>query len=201
MAVRLRSPKVPIEAFATGPKAIAASARAADSVMLAMSAAPARVAWGVDVAQKAAAEAGKTVSLGCMVVATPHDDIGVSRDLARAQVATQARFSVMNNKIQGPATDQQAETLLKIASVYDMNKHAHTGGSSTAAAQAEAVTDDFVDQFGIVGSVDQCVERFSELADLGVDHMSVWVPYVQSAETRRSYELLVNEVLPRVRAS
>ena len=117
-------PKVPVEAFATGPKAIAASARSADSIMLALSGVPDRVAWGVDLARSAAADAGRRVGVGCMLVVLPHEDVAVARDLARAQVATQARFAVMNHKVQGPATDKQAATLLKIAAVYDMNKHA-----------------------------------------------------------------------------
>jgi hypothetical protein len=31
--------------------------------------------------------------------------------------------------------------------------------------------------------------------------MSLWVPYVKSADAEHSYNLLVNEVLPQVRAS
>jgi 5,10-methylenetetrahydromethanopterin reductase len=196
--------KVPVEGFATGPKAIAASARTADSIMLAMSAEPSRVAWGIDMARSAAEAVGRQVGLGCTLVVVPHENVQVARDLARAQVASQARFSVMNHKVLGPATDEQTETLLKIASVYDMNKHAQIGSRAPAglvAAQAQAANDDFVDQFGVVGTVDTCVDRLKELSKLGLDRMSLWLPYVRDADSKHSYDLLMNEVLPRVRAS
>ena len=197
-------PKVPLEAFATGPKAITASANAADSIMLAVSAEPRRVAWGVGLARTAAEAAGRDVGVGCMLVCAPHEDLTVARDLARAQVATQARFSVMNHKVLGPASEAQAAALRNIAAVYDMNKHAQlspAASAARAAAQSQAAPDEFVEQFGIVGTVDTCVDRLTELARLGVDRMSLWVPYVKSADTAHSYDLLVNEVLPRVRAA
>jgi 5,10-methylenetetrahydromethanopterin reductase len=198
-------PKVPVESVATGPKAIVASARAADSVMLAMSAEINRVRWGVELARSAAADAGRRVDVGCILMVVPHEDITVARDLARPQIAGQARFSVMNHKVIGPATDAQAATMRKIAAVYDMNTHGgHAPGDPGArveAAQAQAVGDEFVDQFGIVGSVDDCVGRLRELADVGLERMNLWLPYVSDADANHSYDLLVNEVLPRVRAA
>ncbi|MEU1984478.1 LLM class flavin-dependent oxidoreductase [Nocardia sp. NPDC019395] len=198
-------PKVPVEAFATGPKAIAAAARSSEMVMLAMSAEVNRVAWGVDLARSAAAAAGRQIGVGCTLIVVPHENVQVARDLARAQIASQARFSVMNNKVIGPATDAQAATLRKIAAVYDMNRHAQTGKGvpvgRVGAAQAQAVDDDFADQFGVVGTVDTCVDRLTELAALGVDRMSLWLPYVKDPEAEHAYDLLMNEVLPRVRAS
>ncbi|MBB3085554.1 LLM class flavin-dependent oxidoreductase [Geodermatophilus sabuli] len=187
-------PKVPIESYATGPKAIASSARVAETVILGLAAEINRVAWGVEIARTAAAGVGQDVGVGCAVVVMPHEDVRLARDLARPTVASMARFSAMNNKVIGPATPAQAETLLKLAEVYDMNRHGAT------AVQTEVLPDEFVDQFGIVGSVDTCVDRIREFVDLGLQRMTFWTPYVKTPDLAHSYDLLVNEVLPKVRA-
>jgi len=187
-------PKVPVESFATGPKAIASSARVAETVILGLAAEINRVAWGADLARRAAQEAGRDVGVGCVVMAMPHEDVRVARELARPTIATMARFSVMNKKVIGPATDDQKEILLRIADVYDMNKH------GDAAAQTQVLSDEFVEQFGIVGSVDTCVDRIVEFVDLGLERMTLWMPYARTPEMTHSYNLLVNEVLPRVHA-
>jgi 5,10-methylenetetrahydromethanopterin reductase len=187
-------PKVPVESYATGPKAITSSARAAERVILGLAAEINRVAWGVDLTREAAQEAGREVGVGCAVMALPHEDVQVARGLARPTVASMSRFSVMNKKVIGPATSDQAEVLLKIAEVYDMNKH------GDAAAQSMVMTDEFVDQFGIVGTVDTCVDRLKAFGDLNLDRMTLWFPSGRSSDMAHSYDLLVNEVLPRVRA-
>jgi len=188
-------PKVPIESFATGPKAIASSARVAETVILGLAAEINRVRWGVDIARRAAAEAGTEVGVGNAVIVMPHDDVRIARDLARPTIASMARFSAMNNKVIGPATSEQAETLLRLAAVYDMNRHGE------GAVQTQVLGDDFVDQFGIVGSVDTCVDRIQEFIDMGLQRMTFWAPATRSPEMDYSYDLLINKVLPRVRAS
>jgi len=193
-------PKVPVEAYGTGQRAISSAARVADNVMMMLTAEPQRVAWGVDLVRKAAAEAGRDgVGIGCALIVVPHDDPQAARDIARPQVASQARFSVMNHKVIGPATDSQRETMLAIARAYDMNKHGSVEGATSA--HADAADDDFVDQFGVVGTVETCVSRLVELKGLGVTRMSLWLPYARNEVSSRSYDLLMSEVLPRVRAS
>jgi 5,10-methylenetetrahydromethanopterin reductase len=193
-------PKVPVDAYATGPRAIAAASHAADGVVLMMTAERSRVTWGIDMVRSGAADVGRhDVKVGLALMVVPHDDVQAARDLARPQVASQARFSVMNHKVIGPATAAQTETLLNIAKAYDMNKHGSVEGADSA--HAEAATDAFVDEFGVVGSVDTCVDRLNDLIGLGVDKMSLWLPYARNDVAFRSYDLLMNEVLPRVRAS
>ena len=190
-------PKVPLEAFATGPRVIASSARTAETVILGMGAEINRIAWGADLARTAAAEAaGRGIGVGCVVTAVPHENVQIARKLARPTVAPLARFSVMNNKVVGPATASQAETMLKIAKVYDMNRH---GGE---AMQTSIIDDEFVDRFAIVGSVETCVDRLNELVALGIDRITLSrPPLLTNTDQAHSYALLVNEVLPKVRAS
>jgi 5,10-methylenetetrahydromethanopterin reductase len=73
--------------------------------------------------------------------------------------------------------------------------------AGATSAHAVAADDDFVDQFGVVGSVEMCAARLVELKALGVNRMSLWLPYARNEVSSRSYDLLITEVLPRVRAS
>lgn len=191
-------PKVPLEAFATGPKAIEAAARTADSVILGLAAEPNRISWGIDIARKAAGAHGRmadALKIGAYVCVVPHPDVAVARRLAAATVATMARFSVMNKRVIGPATERQAEVMLKIAEVYNMNTHGKGG------AQIDVLNADFIDQFGIVGSVEHCIRRIRELAEFGVDRLTLFLPLSNDPEIEVSYRLLAKEVMPAAKAA
>ncbi len=191
-------PKVPLEAFATGPKAIEAAARAADAVILGLAAEPNRIGWGVDIARKAAAAHGRSadaLKIGAYVCVVPHPDVAVARRLAAATVATMARFSVMNKRVIGPATERQVEIMLKLAQVYNMNTHGKGG------AQIDVLDDEFIDQFGIVGTVEHCIRRICHLSKLGVDRLTLFLPLSKDPEIETSYRLLANEVLPAAKAA
>lgn len=190
-------PKVPLEAFATGPKAIESAARSADAVILGLAAEPNRIRWGIDLARNAAIAHGRdadTLRIGAYVCVVPHSDVSVARRLAASTVATMVRFSVMNKQVMGPATERQAEIMLKIANVYDMNFHGRSG------AQSEVMDDEFIDQFSIVGSVDHCIARLRQLADLGLHRFTLFLPLSDDPEIRVSYELLAKDVLPAAKA-
>ena len=60
-------------------------------------------------------------------------------------VASEARFAVMSGPVAGPVLDHDRRVYETIALSYDMNKH---GGSG---AQIDVLTDDFIDEFAIVG--------------------------------------------------
>lgn len=93
-------PKVPLEAFATGPKAIESAARTADRVVLGLAAETNRLRWGIDLARSAARAAGRDdVGVGAVVQVVPHHDVDIARRLAGPTVASMARFSVMNHKL------------------------------------------------------------------------------------------------------
>ena len=189
-------PKVPLEAFATGPKAIEAAARTADSVILGLAAEPNRIGWGIDIAKKAAAAHDRmpdAMKIGAYVCVVPHSDVTVARRLAAATVATMARFSVMNRRVIGPATDCQTEVMLKLAEVYNMNTHGKGG------AQIDVLNADFIDQFGIVGPVEHCIRRIRKLGELGVDRLMLFLPLSNDPEIETSYRLLAREVLPAAR--
>jgi 5,10-methylenetetrahydromethanopterin reductase len=166
-----RHPKVPVEVAATGPRVIAAASRHADRVLLALGADPDRVRWGIDRARDARRTAGldlEGIAFGAFVNVVCLPDRGIARDLARGGLSTFARFSVMHGDIVGPVSDEQAEIMHRLHDDYDMRSH--TRGDS---AQAELLSDDFVDSYAVVGPPDHCIERLRALVALGLDKLVV----------------------------
>lgn len=191
-------PKVPLDVAATGPRVIAAAARVAERVTLSVGATPRRVSWAVDIARAARSEAGldpDDVSLGAQIVVVPHPQVATARELARNLVAPLARFSTIAGKTVGPATPAEEEVFAGLRAHYDMNRHGQ--------APAGVVTDEFVDRFAVIGPPERCVARMVELVKHGLRHFVV-CPAVgggsDAVAERLSYELLIAEVMPALRA-
>jgi len=191
--------KVPVEVSATGEKVIGISARHADRVMLALGAERKRLLWGIEVARRAATDAGRdpdSVGLGAYVNIVCHDDQDVARELARAGTGLFARFSVMHGSVSGPADEAQQQVFEDLHDRYDMHAHGQRGGSQTT-----ALTNEFMDRFAIIGPVDHCVERLGELIELGVDKFAVTGPNfnVRSPQGRDAAAQFTEGVLPALR--
>jgi 5,10-methylenetetrahydromethanopterin reductase len=95
---RARQPKVPLDVAASGPRMIGFAARAAERVTFAVGADPGRVAWALDLARKAAADAGRDpaeISFGAYVNVGCHPDVDAARALVAGTVAAFAHFSAM----------------------------------------------------------------------------------------------------------
>jgi 5,10-methylenetetrahydromethanopterin reductase len=150
---------------------ISAAARHADRVLFALGADPGRVRWGTEIAREARRESGLDpdgIAFGAFVNVVCLSDVDAARDLARGGLSTFARFSVMHGEIVGPVSDEQAEIMYRLHDDYDMRSH--TRGDS---AQAEVLSDEFVDSYAIVGPPDHCIERLRALATLGLDKLVV----------------------------
>jgi 5,10-methylenetetrahydromethanopterin reductase len=190
--------KVPVEVTATGPKAIAIAARAADQVMFMLGADIERLKWAVGIAREAAEKAGRdpaTLGLGAWLLLYPHDDLAIGRALAAPGAATSARFMTINKKVAGPVSETERATLARVGKSYDMRHHA-TGGP-----QAEALDPGFLDRYAVLGSPARCVERIQEILALGFDKLILSVGSV-SRNTPQGFEARANaieRVLPAVR--
>jgi 5,10-methylenetetrahydromethanopterin reductase len=180
---------VPVEVAATGPKVLAA-ARHCDRVLLAVGADPERVAWARDLAGAPAT--------GAFVNVVAHPDRDVARDLMRGGMSTFARFNTMHGETNGPLRDDDRAMLKSLHASYDMTKHTQTGS-----AQANLLTADFADRFGIAGPADYCVERLRALIALGIDKFVIVGPSLGSdpAAARVAFATLAQEVLPALRAA
>ena len=109
-------------------------------------------------------------------------------------VASEARFAVMSGRVAGPLLDSHRRVYESIALSYDMNMH---GGSG---AQVDVLTDEFIDEFAIVGPPARCIERILELIELGLDHVMLAPPQGDAAHADKTqgYRRLVDEVLPNL---
>lgn len=189
-------PVVSVEVAATGPKVIAAAARSADRIIFALGASPERLTWGIETARAARVEAGldpDEIEFGAYLNVVPSDDLDVARSLIAGSLGTFARFANMHGTVQGPVDESQRRVLEELNSNYDMRKH-----TKAASAQAQTLTPEFIDHYGIVGSPGRCVARMQEIEDLGIGKAFIIGPSAGSdpADARASKKLTVDEVLP-----
>ena len=198
---RATQPKVPLDVAASGPKVIAFAARIAERITFAVGADPDRVAWAVDLARKAAADAGRTdggPALGAYVNVGCHPNPDVGRDLIRATVAAFAHFSAMPGSTGAGLAEDDRAIVADVGRRYDSRQHLQY-----TATHSEALPPDFVDRFAIVGPPERCVERISELAALGLGRFVItWASFGADREQARlSSRLVVDEILPALRRS
>lgn len=187
-----RDTKVPVEVAATGPKVIAIAATYADQVMLALGADSQRLGWGIETARQAAKKAGRSVNLGAYINIVCHPDVSVARALVQGGLSTFARFSVMHGQVRGDISESQESVLNQLHDAYDMNEHTRSDSK-----QAIILTDEFIDQYSIVGPPEHCLNRLRELNDMGIDKITVIGPSAGADKqaSLEAEELLTNEVL------
>jgi 5,10-methylenetetrahydromethanopterin reductase len=185
--------KVPVDVSATGPKVIDAAAELADRVTLGVGADAERLRWAIDRVRAS----GRDVNIGAFVNVIAHPDPETGRALASGGMSTFARFNVMHGQTAGPLFDGGTDTLARLHDAYDMRQHTRADSP-----QAATLDPQFVDQFGIVGSAEYCVERLQALAALGVDRVVIVGPSLGADRTAaaEAMVLFTKEVLPALRA-
>ena len=125
---------MPLDIAASGPKVIDFSARTAERITFALGADPERVAWGIELARAAAADAGRDpadltfgsyVSIGC------HPDIDAARAMVHGSVAAFAHFSSMPGSTgaglagRGPGHRRRGRPQLRQQPAPPQRRHAH----------------------------------------------------------------------------
>ena len=189
--------KVPVDVAATGPRVIAAAARHADQVSLAVGGDPERIKWGMDVARQARDQAGldPEIAFGAYLPTVVHDDPEVALGIGSPGLSLFARFSNMYGEIVGPVTDTQRDVLTKIHDSYDMHGHAREGS-----AQSAQVTQEFASSFGVFGPPDYCVDRLGKLIELGVTRFFIAGTTLDPSHPHSECsERFVGEVIPQLK--
>ncbi len=189
--------KVPVDVAATGPRVIAAAARHADQVSLAVGGDPERIKWGMDVAREAREQAGldPEIAFGAYLPTVVHDDPEVALGIGSPGLSLFARFSNMYGDIVGPVTDTQRDVLTKIHDSYDMHGHAREGS-----AQSAQVTQEFAGSFGVFGPPDYCVQRLGQLIELGVTRFFIAGTTLDPNHPHSECsERFVGEVIPQLK--
>jgi 5,10-methylenetetrahydromethanopterin reductase len=161
--------RVPVDVAATGPKVIDIAARHAERVTFSVGADPKRLQGAIEHAKAARERAGlPPLSLGAYVNAVAHPDINRARELVRGRLAVYARFSTMHATSSAGLRPEDKDVLRQLEQRYDMQAHATSGSRHEA-----ALTDEFVDRFGVVGPSERVAERLRELAQLGLERFVI----------------------------
>ncbi|ETW94354.1 MAG: hypothetical protein ETSY1_35275 [Candidatus Entotheonella factor] len=190
-------PKVPVDVAATGPRVIAAAARHADRVSLNVGADVSRTRWAMEVARTARDEAGLSpeIPFAAYLPLVVHDDPREATRIGAGNTSLFARFSTMHGKVVGPATAHQQAVFEAIHAAYDMHHHSVPGS-----AQEAVVTAEFEHEFGIFGPPNYCVERLSQLIELGIDRFILrGSPLDPDDPDSASCERFVQDVVPQLR--
>ena len=100
----------------------------------------------------------------------------------------------MHGAVQGPADDADLEVFKNLHDRYDMHAHGRAGGSQTT-----ALTDEFMDDFAILGDAAHCIERLESLMELGIDKFLVSGPNhtARSQAGEAASRQFAEAVLPR----
>jgi 5,10-methylenetetrahydromethanopterin reductase len=197
---RARQPQVPIDIAASGPKVIAFAARTVERVTFAVGADPERIAWAIDLARAAAADAGRAegdVSFGAYVNVGCHPDLDVARASIRGTLAAFAHFSAMPGSTGAGLDQRDREIVAAVGRRYDSNQHLFN-----AAPHSTEMDDEFVDRFGVVGDVDRCAGRLVELVSRGLDRLVITGPSIDAdrEQARLAGRLVRDQLLPALRA-
>jgi len=185
--------KVTLEVSSTGPKVIEAAARHADRVMLAVGADPNRIKWGIETAR--AMNPG--VQVGAFVNCVADDDLDTACALIRGGMSTFTRFSTMHGTPTGPVDDVERETMAKLIETYDMTMHTRADSR-----QAEVLTPEFIQRFGVVGPPEACADKLNDLIALGLDKLIIVGPSL-GADREKALAAMARfpqDVLPLVKA-
>ena len=192
-------PKVPVEVSATGPRMIADAAIHADGVMLSVGADFERLRWGIELVRSTRAKAGldpNGISVGAWVNVVAHPDIEIARQLASGWTSVFARFAIMHGKPTGPQTDESIKSLEHLYNDFDLRDQA-----SSSSAQAQGMSQDFIDNYAIVGTAKTCVERLQQINELGVSKV-IAVGFAEIASSnngRTATETFLNQIAPALK--
>lgn len=152
---------------AYGPKALRACGRVGDGLIMQL-ADPYIVEWSLQYVREGAEEAGRRFEDIQIMSAAPayvtDGDLGPARDQVRWFPALVSNHVVdLVNKSASTGLPQALTDYIKAREHYDYADHGRAG-----AEHAGFVTDEVVDRFSLIGTVDQCVEKLRELESLGV---------------------------------
>jgi probable F420-dependent oxidoreductase len=183
---RKELPEIPMWIAGYGPKALAVAGRVGDGVIIQL-ADPVIIQWIMDVARKAAEEAGRDpAELKCIVGAPSHitDDLADAREQVRWFPAMVSNHVMDLIEKYGWESDipEALTDYVKARKFYDYKDHSRVG-----AAHGEFVTDEICDRFCVLGNVEQATEKLKELESVGVDQFNIYLMTHSQEETLAAY--------------
>jgi 5,10-methylenetetrahydromethanopterin reductase len=192
----LALPRPEVSVAATGPRMIAAAARWADGIDFSVGADVERLRGCIALAQGACEAAGRdrsSLALGCYLqLAVVDGDDGAAVEAVRGLIITHARFS-------GNFSSRAAAVMERVLT-------ASRGGVTRTGRPGEldfypkeALDEEEVRRFGIIGAADECAERLQEIVDLGLRNIYIGTRSVGVDLDEENTLRIGREVLSRLR--
>ncbi len=188
-----RGHPLPVWIAGYGPVALKLTGRIADGAMLQIGD-PDLIRWFTSQVKSSAVEAGRDPDAVQVMAAAPAHvgDLADGRDRTRWFPALVGNHVVdLVNKY--PREDLPAEltTYIRDREGYDYLHHAEVGSSN-----ASFVTDEIVDRFCLVGSVEQHIVRLRDLAEAGVDQFNL---YLMNGNEEEQLAIYGREIIPALK--
>jgi 5,10-methylenetetrahydromethanopterin reductase len=191
----LALPRPDVSVAATGPRMIAAAARWADGIDFSVGADVERLRACIALAHEACQAAGRdpaSLALGCYLQVAVTDGDDDAAEAVRGLIITHARFS-------GNFSSHAAAVMEKVLT-------ASRGGVTRAGRPGEldfypqeALDEEEVMRFGIIGAADECVERLEEIVELGLANIYIGTRSVGADLDEENTLRIGREVLSRLR--
>jgi probable F420-dependent oxidoreductase len=187
--------EVPIWVAGYGPKALRVAGQVADGVILQL-ADPDLVRWFLGHVRAGAEDAGRRFEDIQVQVAAP---AYVSADLEHARDQVRWFPALVSNHVVDLVRRYEPDRLpaaltdyIKARDHYDYSEHGRTGGGNEG-----FVTDEIVDRFCVIGTVDQVLGRIAELREVGVTQFN---NYDMGDDVVAQMRIFGSDVIPALRA-
>jgi len=187
--------RLPVWIAGYGPVALRLTGRIADGAMLQIGD-PDLIRWFAGQVRASAAEAGREAgSVKIMAAAPAHvGDLAEARDRVRWFPALVGNHVVdLVSKYDRGDLPEELTRYIEGRRAYDYLHHAEVGS-----ANAEFVSDEVVDRFCVVGSIEDHVAKLTELAAAGVDQFNL---YLMNGNEEEQLEIYGRQVIPAVHAA
>jgi probable F420-dependent oxidoreductase len=185
--------ELPVWIAAYGPKALGAAGTAGDGLIIQLGD-PWLVKWFSDQALEAGKAAGRDMSGFKIMSAAPVwvGDVTKAREQTRwfpAMVGNHVADLVERYGKTGASVPQRLTDYVEGRKGYDYHHHADKDADHLG-----FITEDIIDSFGVLGTVEQHVEKLKELEAIGVTQFNI---YLMCGDEERIVEEYGKHVLPQ----
>jgi len=185
----------PVWVAGYGPKALRTAGRIGDGVILQF-ADPDLIEWSLGFVREGAKEAGRDPAKIEVMAAAP---VWASSDLKLARERVRWFPALVSNHVMDLISKYKPEELpaslvsfVKNRGKYDYLHHCEVGSDN-----ADFVTDEIVDRFCLVGSIEQHRKKLEALRKVGVTQFNI---YLMCGDEEQTLEVYAREVLPHYKA-
>jgi probable F420-dependent oxidoreductase len=185
--------QLPVWIAGYGPVALKLTGRIADGAMLQIGD-PDLVRWFASQVKASGVEAGRDPDAVQVMAAAPAHvgDLADGRDRTRWFPALVSNHVVdLVNKYPREDLPEELTTYVRDREGYDYLHHAEVGSTN-----ASFVSDEIVDRFCLVGSVEQHIARLRDLAAAGVDQFNL---YLMNGNEEEQLAIYGREIIPVLR--